>query len=330
MMYQDIYFEPDYARLYETEDDKAVKYYFECEYGVVTNLFLKRRINISLDDGNEYYDIATPYGYGGPVIEFCLDNKKQQLLKRYEQGFKHYCQINRIVCEFVRFHPVVGNGKDFQQLYKAECIRQTVGTNLKKYDDPIVSEFSKSCRKNIRQSIKKGVTWKITEAPEKIDGFLEIYSDTMERNNATAFYYFRKRYFDEMLKHFRKNLLYVEALFEDKVIAAGIDFISGKWIHIHLSGAYYEYLFLSPERILQYAVTIWGKENGYEMIHHGGGRSNAADDKLFTFKKEFGKNTEFDFYVAKKVWNKDVYQRLCKVKDADAESEFFPAYRVER
>ena len=46
--YPDIYFEPDYARLYETEDSKAVEYRFDCEYGVITSLFLKRKISISV------------------------------------------------------------------------------------------------------------------------------------------------------------------------------------------------------------------------------------------------------------------------------------------
>ena len=48
--YPDIYFEPDYARLYETEDSKAAEYRFECEYGIITNLFLKRKINVSIGD----------------------------------------------------------------------------------------------------------------------------------------------------------------------------------------------------------------------------------------------------------------------------------------
>ena len=49
--YPDIYFEPEYARLYETEDNKAIEYRFECEYGIITNLFMKRKINISLPGG---------------------------------------------------------------------------------------------------------------------------------------------------------------------------------------------------------------------------------------------------------------------------------------
>ena len=47
------------------------------------------------------------------------------------------------------------NAKDFENIYRINCIRKTLGTNLKQFEDPVASEFSKSCRKNIRQAIKK-------------------------------------------------------------------------------------------------------------------------------------------------------------------------------
>ena len=63
--YPDIYFEPSYARLYETENDEAVANRFECAYGIVSNSVLERRINIFVDDNTQFYNITTPYGYGG-------------------------------------------------------------------------------------------------------------------------------------------------------------------------------------------------------------------------------------------------------------------------
>ena len=104
--YPDIYFEPDYARLYETEDIRAVEYRFECEYGVITNLFMKRRIDVSLYDGKEYYDIITPYGYGGPVIHSVTD--KERLIAAFMSDFQVYADRERIVDEFVRFIRLLG------------------------------------------------------------------------------------------------------------------------------------------------------------------------------------------------------------------------------
>ena len=126
--YPDIYFEPDYARLYETEDNRAVEYRFECEYGAVTNLFLKRRIPVPLPDGEPYYDLITPYGYGGPVIHRTSD--KEKLIASYMEDFRTFTKRENIVAGFVRFHPLIGNGSDFQDAYGAVYDRKTVGTNL--------------------------------------------------------------------------------------------------------------------------------------------------------------------------------------------------------
>lgn len=327
----DIYFCKEYGIVNEwIEKGKAKQFMTETKNGRIRNMFILRRIPDTIK-GVKYYDIVSPYGYGGPVIEFCKNGKKQELLEEYEQEFKRYCEANHIVSEFVRFHPIVGNGVDFKQIYNAECIRQTVGTNLALYDDPVHSEFSKSCRKRIRRAIRDGITYKITEKPESIQSFKEIYYSTMNRNKASDYYYFTDEYFEQCLKYFQDNIILVEAYFNEKVIAAGFYFVWNKVIHIHLSGTLTEYLYLSPAYVLRYAVTLWGKEHGYELIHHGGGRSNAEDDSLYTFKKQFGEHTLFDFYVGKKVWNEDVYNELCRIKGMEVSQKgYFPQYREER
>ena len=34
-----------------------------------------------------------------------------------------------------------------------------------------------------------------------------------------------------------------------------------------------------------------------------------------------------DFYVGRKIWNKDIYNKLCEIKNVDKNEEYFPAYR---
>ena len=327
-MKKDIYFEENYAKLYEElEKGKTEIFEYEDENGKISNLFIKREIPILLD-GKKYYDITTPYGYGGPIIEECKANKNE-LLNKYNEQFTKYCNENNIVSEFVRFHPLVNNAIDFKEIYNVIYMRKTLGTNLEKYEDPMAEEYSKSCRKNIRQCKNKGVTYKVTEAPEDISKFKDIYYSTMDRNNATEYYYFKDEYFDKILKYFPKNIITVEAIYEDKTIAMGLYFIYNKILHIHLSGTLSEYLYLSPAYMLRYGATMWAKENGYKIIHHGGGRSNSAEDTLYLFKKNFAKNTDYDFYIGKKIFNQDIYNKLCKAKNTEDDNGFFPAYRKE-
>lgn len=323
----DIYFDENYGRLYEkVELGKSHEFIYESQYGKIYHTFIKREIPLKIDN-TVYYDLVTPYGYGGPVLTEVADGKKDLLLKEFEEEFTKYCNENKIVSEFVRFHPIFNNSDDFESVYNISYIRDTVGTDLLTYDDPFQSEFSKSCRKNVRKALRNGVTYKVTKNPSDISNFKEIYYSTMDRNNASDYYYFDDDYFSKCLELFPENLLTVEAIYKDTTIAMGFYFVYNKIIHIHLSGTLSEYLPLSPAYILRYAVTLWGKENGYELIHHGGGRTNASDDGLYLFKKQFGKNTSFEFKVGKKVWNNEVYERLCEINNVGMSTDFFPAYR---
>lgn len=322
----DIYFCDNYGKLYEgIEQGEAVSWKYEGPEGVVKSQFIIREIPMKLN-GKTWFDIITPYGYGGPVIEE-IKTTKEALVAAYEKAFGLYCSSRSITSEFVRFHPIVGNGLDFQSVYQSDLIRKTIGTNLKDYENPIQQEFSKSCRKKIRQALNKGVTWRVTEAPENLDVFLPIYYSTMDRNNAQDYYYFDEAYFENCLKYFREHLILVEAIFEEKTIAAGLCFVSEQTVHIHLSGTLSEYLYLSPAYILRYAATVWGEEHGYEIVFHGGGRTNESDDPLYTFKKQFGCHTLLDFYVGRKIWNLGVYQKLCVLSGKKGNTDFFPSYR---
>lgn len=321
----DLYFDDRYGMLYEKiENGKFIKFELETKNGKVTNRFLIREIPEKIN-GTSYFDIVTPYGYGGPVIENILGDK-QNLLDEYEDRFSKYCNENNIVSEFVRFHPLVKNYIDFEKTYNPIYMRKTLVTKLDE-DDVVQNQFGKSCRKNIRQAINKGISFKVTKSPEDYKTFEYIYYSTMDRNNATEYYYFEDEYFSKILRDFKENTILVEAIYEGKTIAAGLYFIYDKTIHIHLSGTLTEYLFLSPAYILRYAVTLWGIENGYKLIHHGGGRSNDENDNLYLFKKNFAKLYDADFYIGKKVWNKEIYDKLCELKNVNKDEEFFPAYR---
>lgn len=322
----DLYFDKNYGKLYEKADCGTQEIFvYEDDNGKITNQFLKREIKERID-GKVYFDLITPYGYGGPIIENLLKDK-DKLLQNYEKDFSNYCLQNNIVSEFVRFNPIIKNYEDFEKMYNAKYMRKTLATNLEKYEDPVLSEFSKSCRKEIRRVLASGVEYRVTEKPESLEEFKRIYYLNMERKNASEYYFFDDEYFNNIIKFYKDNLLFVEAIYENKTIAAGLYFVYNGIIHVHLSGTDTEFLNLSPAYILKYGTALWGKEHGYKLIHYGGGLSNSEEDSLYCFKRKFAKNTDFDFYIGKKIWNQEIYDKLCELKQIDKSEEFFPAYR---
>ena len=325
MRYPDIYFEPGYARLYAKDGAEAVEYIYRSELGAVSNLFLKRPI----DETEAYYDIITPYGYGGPrITELAPGADKQRLIAGYMDDFASYAGKKGIVSEFVRFHPILGNGVDFHEVYNSTLDRQTVGTDLT-YDDVFQSEITRQARKNIRHLLSDpAVRYEVDDHPKSLSDFLSVYYSTMDRNGAGDSYYFGEDYFAEMLRSFPEHLMTVKVFYSERLIAMCLCFRYGDVIHIHLSGTVAEYLHLSPAYVLRYAVIEYGKNNGYRLVHSGGGRTGSAEDTLYKYKKQFGKNTSFDFYLGRKIWNETVYKQLCQRRGVSLDTAFFPAYRA--
>lgn len=323
----DIYFHLEYGRLYEEIENGVCEVFeYNSNLGKVHHMFIKREIPIRVEN-QMYYDLITPYGYGGPVIVECKEGTEEALVQEFNNVFKRYCYDENIVSEFVRFHPIVDNAKDFNTVYKTERIRKTVGTNVQGYDDPIAKEFSKSARKTIRRALRENLSFRVTEKPNDISSFKEVYYSTMDRNKASDYYYFDDNYFEQCLESFRNNIILVEVLLDERVIAAGFYFVYKDIIHAHLSGTLNEYLKYSPAYILKYATVLWAKENNVRVIHYGGGTTNEETDSLYQFKKKFGRNTEFDFYIGKKIWNKKAYGQLCVQHGINEGDTFFPAYR---
>src|SRR5690554_736175 len=101
-MIPDIYFEDNYGKLYEKiEKGVSQVYYFEDDFGKIKTQFIKREIPIKIK-GDNYFDIVTPYGYGGPIIMECEEGKREKLLSAFNDSFKKYCKENNIVSEFIR------------------------------------------------------------------------------------------------------------------------------------------------------------------------------------------------------------------------------------
>lgn len=305
----DLFFEMNYAKLYESiEHGRSEVFEFNSELGKIRHVFLKRKISGAAED-EPYYDLTTPYGYGGPLIIEARGNKKE-LVQQFQDAFKIYCEKHNIVSEFIRFHPLFSNAEDFKEQYEIELRRSTTGTTLSAHEDPVQAEFSKSARRNVRKSLEAGVTYSITRNPPDLTAFKDIYYHTMKRNNADTIYFFDDVYFKSCQELLGEHLLLIEVQFEGKPIGMALSFVYNKVIHTHLSGTLEDFHHLSPAYVLQYALVQWGKENGYKLIHDGGGRTSEPDDNLYLFKKQFGKNTEFQYFVGHKIWNEDVYNRL--------------------
>ena len=318
----DIYFKEEYANLYkEIEKGEVENFCFESELGKVVFIYIKREIIL---DNTKYYDIITPYGYGGPLIQNCTYENRDKLISLFWEKFLEYAFLNKIICSFVRFHPIEKNYEYCRNIMVLERISSTVCINLKS-EEQIWNDISSKCRNIIRKSIKNNILVQEDENLKLINDFQKLYYDTMKKNKAD--YFFKKEFFKKLKSLEKKEITHFYALHGDKIVSSILVLMGDEYLHYYLSANSQEGYLLNANSLLLYEIAKFGLKNGYKYFHLGGGYGG-DDSSLFKFKSSFHKNHTLSFYIGKKIFNQQIYNRLCqKMGINDKNINYFPAYR---
>lgn len=325
----DVYYLSGYVKAFKIHGDGEPNlFYYENGDTRAINVVIKRDLSDykyfseSLQK-NEMYDIVTPYGYGGFLVE---GNGFEKLKEEYEA----FCKNEKIVCEFVRFHPLLENWKNLKNIYTDIHLGETVFMNTENREIIWQNIISKN-RNMIRKAQKSGLEVFWTRDPEIIEPFMQIYNATMDKDEASDYYYFGKEFYESILNDLKYNAMWFYAKKDGEIAAIAIFMFSNGKMHYHLSASRREYQHLAPTNLLLYEAALWAAENGYKKLHMGGG-VGSGHDSLYKFKKAFNRTDDSQFHIGKKIFDEEAYAKLVslrKEKDEsfDPETKFFPAYR---
>ncbi len=274
----------------------------------------------------KYFDWNTPYGYGGPLTDDIFLSQEQQ--DAFQKELYEVTQERGVVSQFLRFHPLLQNQQVCNTAIENVYIKDTIYINLETEDDLLIQMDSKN-RNLIRKAQKSGIVIEHDKGT-RIDDFMRIYETTMDRDNATQFYYFPKSYYEYMQTHMSDEVEYFYALKDGQMVAASIFFYSNKSMHYHLSANLMEYRTYAPTNLILYTAANWGRENGMKKLHLGGGVG--VEDSLFHFKKQFNKNGRIAFYIGRNIFDQAKYDDLLKIRketcrDFDMNNTYYIQYR---
>lgn len=299
----DIYYTKEYCRLYETDLSKAYLFVYKEENNIVIYPMMKTLIT-GYKEVQNYYDIETPYGYGGPLA----NTVDKIFIGEFEQSFISFCANNRIIAEFTRFHPVLENENIFKNNIDVNFNRNTIVVELDKGIDRIWNEDISSKNRNmIRKAVKNGLEIEITK---EYKSFMEIYDETMKKVHASSFYFFNEEYYKDIVNMENRSVFNVKI--KEKIIASAIFMKYNKHFHYHLAGSKKEYLNFAPNNFLLWEAIKYAYNAGCSDFHLGGGTDGSLDNSLYKFKKSFS-NNERKFYIGKRVHNRGIYNNLMEV-----------------
>jgi len=314
----DIHFTPGYAQIFSQEGDARL-FVYEKGDQLVVYPFLLRQVTISA--GN-YYDITSPYGYGGPLYSKDVD---KSLINDFYTRFQQYCQENKIITEFIRFHPLLQNHEIMSDQLEVQRSSTVVFIDLAKDNDEIWVGYQRSNRKNIKKAEREGVKVTIEATPQHFAEFMDIYLQTMQRNLADQFYYFSPAFFNQLHLNLKNQYVYAHAWLNGQLVSTELLLYNQNYIHSFLGGTLAEYFPYRPNNLLKHEVIKWAKQQGIRYFILGGGKSD--DDGIFKYKNTFSGDLA-GYYIGKKIHDWDTVVKLTgAISQVDTDTGYFPPYR---
>ena len=322
----DVYYLSGYVKAFVIHGDgDPLLFYYENDSVRGINVVMKRDISdISCFSGkiekNTLFDFATPYGYGGWLIEG--DGDITPLLLEYEK----WCVEHNIVSEFVRYHPIINNANDTKSFYDVLPLGKTISMDLSS-PEIIWANLTSKNRNMIRKAQKAGIKIFRGNLPENYAVFKEIYDLTMLSDDARPYYFFNNEFYESIRNDLSEKGQTFWAELDGKIIASSIMISVNGYMNYHLSGSLRNYQHLAPTNLLLYEAALWGSKNGYKSFHLGGG-VGSKEDGLYKFKCAFNRSETNQFAIGRKIYLKDVYDELSELNNSGAEGTFFPKYRA--
>lgn len=262
---------------------------------------------------NKYFDLETPYGYGGPLVDgtFSVNSQQTFLNELFE-----YCKDENIVSQFVRFHPLLNNHKEFSSITQNRYLHDTIFMDTSS-DELIFSNMDSKNRNMVRKANNAGI--QVVKRPmDDYQAFFEMYYETMRQHDADDYYYFHKKYFAFIESTLKDNAAIFYAMLDNKPIAGAMFLFNETTMHYHLAGMVREYRSLAAGNLLLYEAAVWACKSGIARMHLGGGLNES--DNLFGFKKQFNKNGRLPFYIGGTIFIEQTYDHLLEIrKKADPE-----------
>ena len=313
----DVFFELGLNSLFVKGDEELEAFCYDTGEKLFFLPYLKKPIL-----GTGYFDAETPYGYSGPVAS----SNNSDFLNRAWEAWRQASVEAGIVALFLRFNPILRNHElvptDFIKISR-ECF-VVVMDLTDKNEERVFAAFKKNNRNKIRSAEKNGVTIERSTSQDALMVFHNMYEATMKRVGAESFYLFDQSFFRSLGQQLKGKFMVLTAMHEGEAVASTIVLHNESILSVFLSSTAKKNA-NGAANFLRFDSIRYAMELGLKHINFGGGRTNAADDSLLSYKRSFSDEMT-DYFIGKAIFNEEVYNELCNKWEATASLDAIEKY----
>ncbi|WP_242395244.1 GNAT family N-acetyltransferase [Anaeromyxobacter oryzisoli] len=323
----DVFFAPEYVAANECVlGGTAECFVYEERGATVVYPYIKRPI-----DGSGYFDISSPYGYGGH-----MKSPRDAPVPGFAAAFHEHCRDAGIVSEFVRYNPLYGNHRDIEPPPVAVSLHQSVVCAELRADGPeLRAPFRKEVAKKLRKARDAGLEVIDDAEGRFFEAFTDQYRATMRLRGAAPFYFFPDAFYASIEGALGRWARLLVAVSGERIAGTLLILHGPRFAYNYLSSSDPDFRALGTNDLLQVAALQWALNAGKERYLLGGGLR--GEDSLFQYKARFA-DGRAQFHLGRRVHLPDVYERLCDEgmqRERSAPDEYrsrswFPLYRSQR
>jgi hypothetical protein len=301
---------PEYHQAYETRltGGKALLWNYTSQGDYFSYPFMLAPVTLKFGNDTRptgLYDISGVYGFSGPLAS--TDNR--DFLNEAWARFDQWAHEQKVISEFIRFSVFARNSIYAHPKCELQQNRPISISNVNTDTDKYFETLPSKTRNMIRRAQKEGFVAREVEIKKHLSTFRTLYEETMDRNSAPGFFAYDDDYYRKLLS-LPPNEIGLHAVFkEDKMVAAAIVLLQKQFAFYHLGASELASSRLGAGNLMLFEMITASAGKGVTFFNVGGGRSTAADDALFTFKKNNGNAVDI-FYIGKRVLQQDIYEDL--------------------
>ncbi|MEG4320530.1 MULTISPECIES: GNAT family N-acetyltransferase [unclassified Microcoleus] len=295
--------------------------------------YLLRKCNNLFAETVEVFDVISPYGYPGFLLNEAAASTPDFFILAIENLTQAWRDRN-ICSAFLRLHPILN--KDVNTSINNDLFTlngETVSVDLTLERSEIWSQTRSEHRNKINRCVREGFSAKMVPIQEYINDFNAIYEETMARVGAAKLYYFGTNYLVKLIDVLGDKLHLCMVELNGEITCGGLFTECCGIVQYHLGGTKSSFLKQAPTKLMFDYVRFWAKERGNQVFHLGGGLGG-SQDSLYHFKAGFSKQRH-TFFTRRLITDEEKYLHLVNLRAKYLKIEvehllntnFFPAYR---